>query len=191
MYCSCAQGSNDSNQIFLWPAKDLAQVRISLKQRVTLIAMFSLGVIICVAGICRIWYTHVYINSYDALYEGATLYIIVAIETSIGIICGCLPACKPLMSKMLPHVFTSTHGSSHKKTSTKIPGQPFPFQSLNRGITKEEAFDVQYTQAIDDGGERGGSIIESRTEVDGDAVSAGSCEWIMMQDNPKDGVDLK
>ncbi|KAJ4287810.1 hypothetical protein N0V90_012514 [Kalmusia sp. IMI 367209] len=32
--------------IYLWPAKDLAKIQISVKQRVTLIAMFSLGIVI-------------------------------------------------------------------------------------------------------------------------------------------------
>ncbi|KAF2659582.1 hypothetical protein K491DRAFT_565244, partial [Lophiostoma macrostomum CBS 122681] len=100
--------------IFLFPVQDLARIRISLKQRVTLICMFTLGVLICVAGICRIWYTAVFINSYDSLWNGATLYAIVAIETSIGIMCGCLPACRPLLVKIAPHIFTSTHSSTHK-----------------------------------------------------------------------------
>jgi hypothetical protein len=156
--------------------------------------MFSLGVLICIAGVCRIWYTSVFINSYDLLYEGAALYAIVAIETSIGIICGCLPACKPLMSKMLPGRFSSTHDITRKKTGTKISGQPFPFQSLNGGITKEEQYSVQYTQTMAYSGEGSGNKVESGTEMDGDAasaVSAASCEWIMMQDNPKGTDDKK
>ena len=53
--------------IFLWPAKDLANLQISFKQRVTLIAMFTLGVTICIAGICRLWYTTIFGRSYDVL----------------------------------------------------------------------------------------------------------------------------
>ncbi|KAF2472809.1 uncharacterized protein BDR25DRAFT_200116, partial [Lindgomyces ingoldianus] len=102
--------------IFLWPAKDLAKIQISTRQKVTLIAMFSLGIIICIAGVCRIWYTSVYLASYDTLWNGSTLYAIIAIETSIGIVCGCLPACKPLMSKMLPQIFATSHGSNHRSS---------------------------------------------------------------------------
>jgi hypothetical protein len=53
--------------IFLWPAKDLASVQISLRQRITLITMFSLGVIICIAGVFRVWYVSIYIKSWDYL----------------------------------------------------------------------------------------------------------------------------
>lgn len=73
----------------------------------------------------------------------------------------------------------------------KVSGQPFPFQNLNGGIVKEEAFSVQYTQAMDDGGKGVVSRIECRTEVDGDAVSTESSECIMMQDNPRDGGGKK
>jgi hypothetical protein len=51
--------------IFLWPVKYLYGVNISLRQRVTLITMFSFGIIICIAGSARIYYTHRYLTHYD------------------------------------------------------------------------------------------------------------------------------
>jgi hypothetical protein len=53
--------------IFLWPAKDLASVQISIRQRITLITMFCLGVIICIAGLFRVWYVSIYVKSWDFL----------------------------------------------------------------------------------------------------------------------------
>ncbi|ORY16832.1 hypothetical protein BCR34DRAFT_475752 [Clohesyomyces aquaticus] len=153
--------------IFLWPAKDLARIKISLKQRVTLIAMFSLGVVICVAGICRVWYTSVYLHSYDAL------------------------SCKPLMAALIPHVFTSTHSSTHKssrKKASNVAGQSFPFQSLNGGIVKEEGYCAEYGDAKDGyhSEHPTTNVTVHRARQDADAVSADSQEWIMMQDNPRD-----
>lgn len=60
--------------IFLWPAMDLIQVQVSIKQRVTLITMFSLGVLICVAGICRVWYVSVFASSSDVLCKYQSLH---------------------------------------------------------------------------------------------------------------------
>ncbi|KAF1965814.1 hypothetical protein BU23DRAFT_397271, partial [Bimuria novae-zelandiae CBS 107.79] len=97
--------------IFLWPAKDLAKVQIPVKQRIILIATFSLGIVVCAAGISRMWYTSVFVKSYDTLWNGATLYVILSIENAVGIICGCLPACRPLL-RLLPRYFTSLHESS-------------------------------------------------------------------------------
>ena len=51
--------------IFLWPAKNLYGVKISVRQRITLITMFCFGVIICIAGSARIYYTHRYLTHYD------------------------------------------------------------------------------------------------------------------------------
>ncbi|PSN71300.1 hypothetical protein BS50DRAFT_584806 [Corynespora cassiicola Philippines] len=136
--------------IFLWPARDLAKIHISFRQRVTLIIMFSLGVLICVAGVCRIWWTSIYMESYDTLWNGSTLYVIIAIETSFGICCGSLPACKPIMSKAFPRVFASTQHTSYplsRKKPSKLDGQNFPFETITGGIIKEETYSVEYEAA--------------------------------------------
>ncbi|KAJ4358702.1 uncharacterized protein N0V89_003286 [Didymosphaeria variabile] len=91
--------------IFLWPVKDIAAVRISRRQRITLASMFSCGLVVCVAGSARIYYTRLYLYSYDVLWWGATVFAVMSVETCIGIVCGCLPGCKPLMSRLLPQVF--------------------------------------------------------------------------------------
>ncbi|CAI6299405.1 unnamed protein product [Periconia digitata] len=51
--------------IFLWPAKELSNVKISFRQRFTLITMFSFGVIICIVGLARVYYTHLYLTDFD------------------------------------------------------------------------------------------------------------------------------
>ncbi|KAF2870875.1 hypothetical protein BDV95DRAFT_607990 [Massariosphaeria phaeospora] len=173
--------------IFLWPAKDLVQIHISLKQRVTLVAMFTLGVLICVAGACRMWYTSVYLASYDALWHGCTIYAIVTIETSIGIICGCLPACKPLLTKMVPQMFPTTQSSTHRsaqKKASKLDGRPF--ESLGEGIiVKEEGYSVVYDDAKSQYKERTVTNVSTSRGRDDDNVSAESEQWIMMDELKK------
>jgi hypothetical protein len=159
-----------------------------------LISMFSLGIIICGVGVIRIYYTSVFIGSYDVLWHGATLYVIVAVETSTGIVCGSLPACKPLMSKIAPRIFDSTHSSTYKSThkkASKVGGQPFPFESLSGGIVKEEGYSVEYDDASVRYHERApvptANVTISRPRNEDDATSAESQEWIMMQDRPAPG----
>lgn len=67
--------------VFLWPAKDLGRLHVDVKQRVTLILMFCLGVVICVAGVCRLWYSPIVAKSYDILCKSVA-----------GPISSCLPA---------------------------------------------------------------------------------------------------
>jgi hypothetical protein len=220
-------------------------VQISLRQRITLITMFCLGVIICIAGVCRVWYIGIYAKSWDFLCtyrifphvthplayflplqpticactsstlspsptnptvtgHGTVLFVIISIETSIGIICGCLPGCKPLFTKLFPSVFAkSTNASSgsrsrskkhNKPPSKNLDGQPFPFQ-----IVKEEGFEVRFGDedeawGRDTSGKLGTSSSTSasnsrKTEEDrDDAGSGNSREWIMMQKGP--GVNV-
>jgi hypothetical protein len=226
--------------IFLWPAKDLASVQISVRQRITLISMFCLGIIICIAGLFRVWYCSVYLNSWDFLCtyylanceaparvlcsnldqsphqrvhcftlpsnasflgHGTVLFVIISIETSIGIICGCLPSCKPLFTKLFPSIFTrSTNSNSYSRSRNKAPqqppnksvdGQPFPFQ-----IVEEEDFGVRHGDDDDfhrrvtlkklDSSSR--TKTNSNKSLDDDGASGNSREWIMMQKNPASNV---
>ncbi|EAT84731.1 hypothetical protein SNOG_08455 [Parastagonospora nodorum SN15] len=159
--------------IFLWPAKDLASVQISVRQRITLITMFCLGVIICIAGLLRVWYVSIYLKSWDFL------------------------CCKPLFTRLFPSIFShSANSNSYSRSRNKTPqhppnksvdGQSFPFQ-----IVKEEGFEVRYGNN-DDFDSRGNSSkmgTSSTTtgklskSIDDDGASDDSREWIMMQNNP-------
>ncbi|KAH8691763.1 hypothetical protein GQ44DRAFT_719929 [Phaeosphaeriaceae sp. PMI808] len=111
-YFHSAQNTFSDFVIFLWPAKELFNIQISLRQRVTLISMFSLGVIVCIAGVARLYFTHTFLVSYDAFWHGANVFIIMSVESGVGVACGCLPGCKPLMNKMFPRIFATTHQSS-------------------------------------------------------------------------------
>ncbi|KAJ8118592.1 hypothetical protein OPT61_g464 [Boeremia exigua] len=111
-YFHSAQNTLSDFLIFLWPARDLLNVKVSLRQRVTLTCMFSLGVIVCVAGVTRLYYTHVYLHSYDVFWHGAENFIIMCVESGVGIVCGCLPGCKPMMNRLFPRYFASTNNSS-------------------------------------------------------------------------------
>lgn len=43
---------------------------------------------------------------------GGKTFIIMCVEGGIGIVCGCLPGCKPLMNKLFPRYFETTNNSS-------------------------------------------------------------------------------
>jgi hypothetical protein len=128
--------------------------------------------------------------------HGCVLFVIICIETSIGIICGCLPGCKPLFAQLFPSIFAkSTSSNSQSRSRSKKPnlpsknvdGQPFPFQ-----IVKEEGFEVSYGE--EDGGWRRGTSSKLDTSsstsanmsktMEEDVDDAGSGDWIMMKKTP-------
>ncbi|KAL6709653.1 hypothetical protein ACN47E_001081 [Coniothyrium glycines] len=118
-YFHSAQNTLSDFVIFLWPARDLLNVKISLRQRVTLTCMFSLGVIVCIAGSLRIYYTSLYLESFDVFWHGGGTFIVMSVESGIGVACGCLPGCKPLLNKLFPRVFASSTQNSYGRPSAK------------------------------------------------------------------------
>jgi hypothetical protein len=86
----------------------------------------------------------------NTMLAGHGLFVIINIETSIGIMCGSLPGCKPLFTKIFLSVFKrSTNANSYGNSLNKkrkqysdnksVDGQPFPFQRV-----KGEGFEVSY-----------------------------------------------
>ncbi|KAL4919294.1 hypothetical protein BDW62DRAFT_209779 [Aspergillus aurantiobrunneus] len=103
--------------VYLWPIHYLWKVKLSLAKRVGLIICFGVGVLICIAGIVRITWQVKFANSWDQTYNGAIIFIIVAVECNLGVVCGCLPGVRPLMSKIFPGLTSSTHNSGRGKSS--------------------------------------------------------------------------
>lgn len=53
--------------VYLWPAKPLWSLHLPVKQRLGLIFLFSVGLLVCVAGVLRMYYLVVFFSSYDTL----------------------------------------------------------------------------------------------------------------------------
>ncbi|KAK6542798.1 hypothetical protein TWF694_006740 [Orbilia ellipsospora] len=89
--------------VFSLPIKDMLSLRLPLRQRISLVVLFSLGVVVCIAGWLRVWQlTCIMKKTYDNTWHGPTMYILTAVECDVAILCGCLPALKPLMAKVIP-----------------------------------------------------------------------------------------
>jgi hypothetical protein len=54
--------------------------------------------------------------------DGATTFVIMTVEAGVGVVCGCLPGCKPLMSRMFPRVF-GTVSNSNAQAYDQTPGK--------------------------------------------------------------------
>ena len=51
--------------VFVLPMFSFSKLQMPRKQRLGLMFVFGLGLVVCVAGIVRIWYITVYFKSYD------------------------------------------------------------------------------------------------------------------------------
>lgn len=74
--------------------------------------LFGVGGVIVVAGSFRAYWVHyVVYNTYDVTWEGFQLWVWTAVETNVGVICGCIPALKPLIFRARAVVGTQSSRS--------------------------------------------------------------------------------
>ncbi|KAF2098225.1 hypothetical protein NA57DRAFT_66600 [Rhizodiscina lignyota] len=84
--------------IYALPMPTLFHLKLPALQRIGLMALFGVGALIIVAGSFRAYWVHyVVYDTYDVTWDGFELWVWTAVETNVGVICGCIPALKPLL----------------------------------------------------------------------------------------------
>ncbi|KAJ1323237.1 hypothetical protein MN608_11383 [Microdochium nivale] len=113
VYVNAALNSASELVVFLWPIKPLWKLQLPAQQRVGLVTLFSMGVIICIVGILRIYYLSQLSVGGDFLWNGIPIWICSTLEVNLGVVCACLTSVKPVMAILFPKIF----GSSQKSHS--------------------------------------------------------------------------
>jgi hypothetical protein len=84
--------------IYVLPMPTLFQLKLPSSQRIGLMVLFGVGGVIVVAGSFRAYWVHfVLYETYDVTWEGFYLWIWTAVEANTGVICGCIPALRPIL----------------------------------------------------------------------------------------------
>jgi hypothetical protein len=74
-----------------------------------------------------------------------------SVESGVGVACGCLPGCKPLMNRMFPRIFAST---------TQSLSRPSRRPGAAKNIDSTDASESYAMQSLRDGGE--GVVIDEK-----------------------------
>jgi hypothetical protein len=128
--------------VYVLPMPVLWHVRLPLTQRIGLLALFGLGLFVCVAGILRTYYIYyVVYETFDVTWEGYNLWIWTALETHLGIIGGSIPSLKPLFFKVSN---SSAYGSGSRK-SVRLSGSMEPRKLVRRSSKGEQ---IEMTSAM-------------------------------------------
>jgi hypothetical protein len=109
--------------IYALPIPTLFSLQLPWVQRIGLIVLFSVGGVIVVAGSFRAYWIHYTLfETYDATWEGYQIWVWTAVETNVGVICGCIPALKPLLfpSRARQQGSKYAQGSTHSRRKEKI-----------------------------------------------------------------------
>jgi hypothetical protein len=90
--------------------------------------------------------------------HGASTFIIMSVESGVGVACGCLPGCKPLMNRLFPRIFASTSQSSSRPSAHARAAKNLS-SSNNTGGGESYVL-----QSLRDGGE--GVVIDEKHRTD-------------------------
>ncbi|OAK95949.1 MFS monosaccharide transporter-like protein [Phaeosphaeriaceae sp. SRC1lsM3a] len=128
--------------IFFLPMPILTSMRLPKKQKVILVITFGFGVFVAVVDVIRIAYLqnaqranlraaqsdhsesgNEQRNTGDFAWYSSLSFMWSAVEINVGIMCGCVPALKPLARRFLPS-WIIDHTSMHDPTATHTSDEP-------------------------------------------------------------------
>ncbi|KAK6530205.1 hypothetical protein TWF694_003571 [Orbilia ellipsospora] len=107
--------------VLFLPIPTVLHLGLPTKQKVGLIAMFSLGLIVCLAGCLRIVSIRSTILTFDVSWYGYDLYIYTSTEAHVGIICASVPSLKPLLAVFFPRLVTTSYGAGSQRRPSALP----------------------------------------------------------------------
>ncbi|KAI1654050.1 hypothetical protein F4813DRAFT_232561 [Daldinia decipiens] len=87
------------------------KLHIAPKQRAALTAVFTVGVVVCIASIMRLVTLQHVRHTEDPSVSGLPLGIWSGVELDLGIICACLPTLRPMIARAFPRLLGSTADS--------------------------------------------------------------------------------
>ncbi|PYH40325.1 uncharacterized protein BP01DRAFT_330133 [Aspergillus saccharolyticus JOP 1030-1] len=108
--------------ILLLPAPVVWGLQITMRQKIALTLVFSLGGLVCIFSLMRLIEFRNFITT-DLASSSAKESIWTCLELDVAIICGCLPLLKPLLQGFLGKVKSGvSKGRSHPSSGTKLYG---------------------------------------------------------------------
>ncbi|KAK6352870.1 hypothetical protein TWF696_004870 [Orbilia brochopaga] len=98
--------------VLLLPIPSLWTLQMPLRQKLTLVGVFTLGIVAPLSAILRLIYIQKATISWDASWWCMELWVYTSLETHVAIVCASIPSLKPLAIQIFPR-FGSTRGYTH------------------------------------------------------------------------------
>ncbi|EPS45369.1 hypothetical protein H072_623 [Dactylellina haptotyla CBS 200.50] len=111
--------------VLLLPIPTVWRLQMPTRQKITLVGVFTLGIVAPLSAILRLIYIQKATVSWDQSWWCIELWIYTSLETHVAIVCASIPSLKPLAIKIFPR-FASSHGYSNNLT-------PMEFNSSGAG----------------------------------------------------------
>ncbi|KAF2036556.1 hypothetical protein EK21DRAFT_83513 [Setomelanomma holmii] len=125
--------------IIILPIPVIRSLNLGRRQKIALISIFAVGGFVCVVSILRLQSLVAISNSSDPTYDNPPAATWSSVETNVGIICSCLPLLRPLLTRILPGVFTSQARSATGPRQYATIGSMRPRKGLR---TQEDTIEM-------------------------------------------------
>ncbi|KAM3071861.1 hypothetical protein ACMFMG_009716 [Clarireedia jacksonii] len=98
--------------VVIFPVPTVLKLQIPRRQRLIVVLLFATGLLVCVAGAVRTYYTYIETTDPDSTWNTYWVWVTSCIELYVGIIGASIPATKPFFKRYLPRLLDSTFISS-------------------------------------------------------------------------------
>ncbi|QSZ35475.1 hypothetical protein DSL72_008345 [Monilinia vaccinii-corymbosi] len=116
--------------VVLFPIPRMLKLQISQRQRLVIVVLFAVGLLVCVAGAIRTYYTYEDLTSSDLTWNTYYVWISSSVELYVGIIGASIPATKPFFRRFFAEPSLISGRNSHYVISSNSKG-PFSGDSSN------------------------------------------------------------
>ncbi|KFY63854.1 hypothetical protein V496_03640 [Pseudogymnoascus sp. VKM F-4515 (FW-2607)] len=122
------------------PLPSLYKLEMSMKKRIQIMMMFSVGVFVTIVSFVRIRAFTKYANTTNLTQDYVELGYWSTIEVPVGVICACMPSIRALFRNVFPSLFGTTQNgqSSTGRLSTTLTA-PSKSRSEYANLSKHEA----------------------------------------------------
>ncbi|EXA29207.1 hypothetical protein FOVG_19266 [Fusarium oxysporum f. sp. pisi HDV247] len=100
--------------VFCMPLPVIGSLNLPRRQKIMLLAIFSIGFLTCAISTYRIRTLKAAASTKDPNWDNVDAAIWSFLEVTLAIITSCLPTLRPLFSKLMPKFFASSFGRSNR-----------------------------------------------------------------------------
>ncbi|KAJ5548171.1 hypothetical protein N7513_005405 [Penicillium frequentans] len=109
--------------ILIYPMPVIRSLQLPSRQKFALMGVFALGGFVVITSILRLKSLLVISNSNDPTHDNVGAAEWSAIECNVAIICAALPSTRALLSKLLPHIFSTRSNGYRSRTRPSRTGR--------------------------------------------------------------------
>lgn len=102
--------------VMVLPMKHLAKLNMSLKKKLMVMSMFSVGIFVIAVSVIRLYSLIHFANTQNITWNYVDAGLWSLIEIDVSIVCGCMPAHRLLIAKLWPRMRSTIGSSKHMST---------------------------------------------------------------------------